>query len=66
MGFQDQGNNQTQPLRIENVEENDWPTEVQISENYNVYRAICLTMPSEFQHILKGYFGRVRAGKLWI
>lgn len=47
-GLYDQGDKQTQPVSVPNMEETDWQTEVKLSDKHITYRAKFLNMLPEF------------------
>lgn len=58
-----QRNKQTQPIKIKNIEENNWRTNAEISNDYNAYQAKLLDVLFEFQHMWDRHFGEIRAGE---
>lgn len=54
---------QAKPRKVQNAEENDWRTKVQISGDYDVCRANLLNMLSKFQCMPDRLLGRIRAAK---
>lgn len=60
MGWQNKQDKQNEAMKILNVE-NDSQTKVQISNDFNVYRAKRLGMLSECQHKWEGHLIRIRA-----
>lgn len=63
LGCQDQKNKQKQTGKVKVMEENDWRTDVKISDNHSTYRAESLNMVSELQHTKHRPLGWIRAAK---
>lgn len=63
MGFQDPNDKQTRTGKIQNMEDTDWRSEVNLSDGQNTCRAKFLNMFSEFQYMWNEHLGRIKAAK---
>lgn len=53
--------NHTHIAEENDPKENDWRSEVQLSDDFIAYRGQCLSMLSKFQHMWDGHVGQIKA-----